>query len=133
MNADIDRIEAYLGALPADQQTLLRHVRATIAAAAPEAVESFGYGIPGFKLEGALLSYGAAKAHCAVYGQSPATQERLAERLQDFDTAKGTIRFTPAHPLPDDVLTEFVRLRVAENLARADARRAKRRNTGAGQ
>ena len=133
MSEDIARIEAYLAALPAEQRVLLQHVRAIIAEAAPTAVESFGYGIPGFKLEGALLSYGAAKAHCAVYGQSPATQEKLAGRLKDFDTAKGTIRFTPKHPLPDDVLIEFVRLRVAENLARAEARRAKRRNTVAGQ
>lgn len=133
MTADIERIEAYLAALPADQRQLLQHVRTTIAAAAPAAVESFGYGIPGFKLEGALLSYGAAKAHCAVYGQSPATQEKLAARLKDFDSSKGTIRFTPEHPLPDYVLVEFVALRVAENLARAAERRAKRRNTGAAQ
>jgi uncharacterized protein YdhG (YjbR/CyaY superfamily) len=132
MSTDIERIEAYLAALPAAQRTLLQHVRSTIATAAPEAVESFGYGIPGFKLEGALLSYGAAKAHCAVYGQSPATQEQLAGRLRDFDTSKGTIRFTPEHPLPDDVLVEFVRLRVAENLARAAERRAKRRKAAAG-
>ena len=133
MSTDIDRIEAYLASLPADQRKLLQHVRATIAAAAPEAVESFGYGVPGFKLEGALLSYGAAKAHCAVYGQSPETQEKLAARLKDFDTAKGTIRFTPEHPLPEDVLVEFVTLRVAENLARAEARRSKRRNAHAAQ
>lgn len=133
MSEDIERIEAYLAALPAEQRNLLRHVRATIAAAAPATVESFGYGIPGFKLEGPLLSYGAAKSHCAVYGQSPGTQEKLAGRLKDFDTSKGTIRFTPEHPLPDDVLIEFVTLRVAENLARAEARRAKRRNTGGRQ
>lgn len=129
MSDDIEKIEAYLAALPAQHRQLLQHVRATIARVAPAAVESFGYGIPGFKLEGALLSYGAAKAHCAVYGQSPLTQEKLAERLKDFDTAKGTIRFTPEHPLPDDVLVEFVRLRVAENLERAERRRASRRKT----
>lgn len=132
MSTDIERIEAYLAALPADQRELLQHVRTTTAATAPEAVESFGYGIPGFKLEGALLSYGAAKAHCAVYGQSPATQEKLADQLKAFDTAKGTIRFTPEHPLPDDLLIEFVRLRVAENLARAAERRAKRRKAAVG-
>lgn len=131
MSTDIEQVEAYLAVLPAAQRTLLQHVRSTIATAAPEAVEGFGYGIPGFKLEGALLSYGAAKAHCAVYGQSPATQAQLAGRLRDFDTSKGTIRFTPEHPLPDDVLVEFVRLRVAENLARAAQRRAKRRKAAA--
>lgn len=127
MSDDLARIEAYLGALPAGQRRLLEHVRQVIRAAAPEAVENFGYGIPGFRLEGALLSYGAAKAHCAVYGQSPATQEKLADRLKDFDTSKGTIRFTPDKPLPDDLLVDFVRLRVAENLEWAAARKAKRR------
>lgn len=131
MSDDLERIAAYLAALPSEQRAMLEHVREIIRQAAPDAVEVFSYGIPGFRQEGALLSYGAAKAHLAVYGQSPSTQERLADRLGEFDTSKGTIRFTPEHPLPDGLLADFVRLRVAENLARAAARTAKRRKPAA--
>lgn len=123
MTGDIERIEAYLAALPEWQQRLLRDVRATVQAAAPDAVEAFGYGIPGFKLDGPLLSYGAAKAHCAIYGQSPETHELFADELKEYHTSKGTIRFTAEQPLPDGFLARFVAARLAENQARAAARR----------
>jgi uncharacterized protein YdhG (YjbR/CyaY superfamily) len=36
--------------------------------------------------------------------------------LKLFSLSKGTIRFTPDHPVPDDVVEEIVRLRRAEIL-----------------
>jgi uncharacterized protein YdhG (YjbR/CyaY superfamily) len=35
-------------------------------------------------------------------------------RLGGFNVAKGTIRFTPDSPVPDDVLTDLVRARARE-------------------
>jgi uncharacterized protein YdhG (YjbR/CyaY superfamily) len=38
----------------------------------------------------------------------------VAARLEGFDLSKGTIRFTPDQPVPDDVLADLVRARKAE-------------------
>jgi uncharacterized protein YdhG (YjbR/CyaY superfamily) len=38
----------------------------------------------------------------------------VEDRLGGFDVAKGTIRFTPDSPVPDDVLTDLVRARARE-------------------
>lgn len=108
----------FLAALPEAQRTALEHLRAVIIAAAPEAEEYVGYGIPAFRQNGALVSFGAAKAHCAFYVQSPAVMEAHAEALRGLDTSKGTIRFTPDVPLPDELVTRLVRARIAENSAR---------------
>ena len=45
---------------------------------------------------------------------SPAAIEAVADRLVGFDVSKGTVRFTPDRPLPDDVIAELVRQRARE-------------------
>ena len=42
--------------------------------------------------------------------------DAVAGRLEGYSLSKGTIRLTPDHPVPDDVLEEIVRLRRAEIL-----------------
>jgi uncharacterized protein YdhG (YjbR/CyaY superfamily) len=113
----------FLAALPAAQRQALEHLREVIIAAAPEAEEYVGYGIPAFRQDGALVSFGAAKTHCAFYVQSPAVMEAHAAELADLDTSKGTVRFTPDTPLPDALVTRLVKARLTENAAR----RAKKR------
>jgi len=64
-----------------------------------------------------LVSFGAARSHCAFYVQSPAVMEVHAAELIGLDTSKGTVRFTPDKPLPDALVTRLVRARLAENAA----------------
>jgi uncharacterized protein YdhG (YjbR/CyaY superfamily) len=112
-------IDATLAALPADQRSALQSLRAMIAAAAPAAVEAISYGTPAFRYRGRpLVSYAAAKAHCSFFPMSPAVIDAHRELLTGFDTAKGTIRFTPEHPIPKMVVATLVRARLAELDAR---------------
>lgn len=108
---------AFLAALPAEQRRALEHLRKVIIAAAPEAEEYIGYGIPAFRQDGALVSFGAARSHCAFYVQSPAVMEAHAAELTGLDTSRGTVRFTPDRPLPDELVTRLVAARLAENAA----------------
>jgi len=113
-------VDAVLGALPDATRQALDELRRTIRAAAPDAVEGIAYGVPAFKYRGRpLVSFGAGKAHCAFYVQSPAVMEAHAEALAGLDTSKGTVRFPPDSPLPPDLVTALVRARVAETDAAA--------------
>jgi uncharacterized protein YdhG (YjbR/CyaY superfamily) len=108
-------IDAFLARLPDEARRALEDLRAVIAAAAPEAVEAIAYGVPAFRYRGRpLVSFGAAKAHCAFYVQSPALMDALRDELAGYDTSKGTIRFLPSAPLPADLVTRLVRGRIAE-------------------
>lgn len=109
---------AFLDGLPEAQRQALEHLRRVIIAAAPEAEEYVGYGIPAFRQDGALVSFGAARHHCAFYVQSPAVMDALAAELAGLDTSKGTVRFTPDKPIPDALVTRLVAARLAENRAR---------------
>lgn len=116
---------AFLAALTPEQQTALLALRAEIRKAAPEAEEYMGYGIPAFRQDGALVSFGAAKAHCAFYVQSPAVIEAFQAELAGMDTSKGTIRFKPDRPLDANLVHRIVRARLAENAARKSHAKAK--------
>lgn len=73
------------------------------------------YGMPALKLDGRpLIGVAAAAKHLSIFPFSPAVIDAVAARLEGFSLSKGTIRFTPDHPVPDDVLEEVVRLRRAE-------------------
>jgi uncharacterized protein YdhG (YjbR/CyaY superfamily) len=107
--------EEYLAARPDDQRAALEALRAVIASAAPGAELAMSYGVPTFKLGGrGLVSMGAAKAHCALYVMSPAVMESFADELAGLDTSKGTIRFKPGAPLPEELVRRIVAARVAE-------------------
>src|SRR5882672_8087925 len=93
-------IDDYLAALNDDQRAALQKVRKAIGAAAPKAEEYIGYGLAAFRLNGKpLVAFGAAAGHCAFYPMSAATVPAHKEELKNYETSKGTIRFSANQPL----------------------------------
>jgi uncharacterized protein YdhG (YjbR/CyaY superfamily) len=108
-------MDDYLNGLPPAQKAALARVRAVVEGVAPEAEEGVSYGMPAFLYAGRpLLGLRAAKKHLSIFPFSPAAIEAVKDRLVGFDLSKGTIRFTPDSPLPDDVLSDVVRARQQE-------------------
>lgn len=115
-------VDAYLAALPEDERAALQKLRRQIRAAAPDATETLSYGIPTFAHHGNLVHMAAFKAHCSFFPGSGGVTMALAEDLRGFKTAKGTIQFTPKKPIPAALVERIVKMRVAENEARAGKR-----------
>jgi uncharacterized protein YdhG (YjbR/CyaY superfamily) len=108
-------MDDYLDDLPPAQKAALERVRSVVGDLAPDAEEGTSYGIPAFIYAGRpLLGFNAAKKHLSIYPFSPAAIEAVRDRLGGFDVAKGTIRFSPDSPVPDDVLADLVRARKEE-------------------
>lgn len=126
-------IDEYLARLPAKQRAALEKLRATIRSAAPRAEECISYQLPTFKQDGMLVSFGAWKEHCALYGLSARFQAGFEKELERYDKSKGTIRFAPEAPLPAALVKRLVRARLAENTERAAARADRRRAPSAGR
>jgi uncharacterized protein YdhG (YjbR/CyaY superfamily) len=82
---------------------------------APEAVEGMSYGMPALKLDGKpLIGVVAAAKHLSIFPFSPAVVDAVAPKLGGYSLSKGTVQFTPDSPVPDDVVAEMIRLRMAE-------------------
>jgi uncharacterized protein YdhG (YjbR/CyaY superfamily) len=108
-------MDDYVVGLQPAERAAFEHVRAVVVGVEPGAVEGRSYGMPAFLYNGRpLLGIRAAKRHLSIYPFSPAAIEAAQERLRGFDISKGTIRFVPDRPLPDDVLADLIRARRQE-------------------
>jgi uncharacterized protein YdhG (YjbR/CyaY superfamily) len=102
-------IDEYISAQPALVQTRLGELRAAVLMAMPEANQVISYGIPTFKARGTMVSIGAAKRHCALYG---AALHAYPDELKGYSTSKGTVRFPLDQPIPQDLVRKLVEARV---------------------
>lgn len=116
-------VDDYLAGIQEPFGTVLLHLRGVIRAAAPDAVEGIGYGIPTYRLNGNLVHFAAFTNHMSFFPGSTAHNEALKAELAGYKISKGTIQFTPENPLPDDLVTRIVKLRIAENSDLAEARK----------
>jgi uncharacterized protein YdhG (YjbR/CyaY superfamily) len=117
MAANIQTIDDNLAPLGETQRAALEKLRREIKAAAPAAQECISYRVLGFRLGGRLLvSFGAAKNHCAFYPGAHPLEVHRGE-LEAYDTGKGTIRFPAEKPLPTALVRKLVQARVAEYAA----------------
>jgi len=87
MPAKPKTVDEYLARVNDVQQAALEKLRRDIKAAAPAAEECISYGIPSYRLGSKLLvSFGAAKRHCAFYaGAHPIRAHR--QELTGYDLA----------------------------------------------
>ena len=108
-------VDDSLAEVPEPERGSLQRVIDIARTLVPDVEEGMSYGMPALKLDGKpLIGVVAAAKHLSVFPFSPAVIDAVAHRLEGYSLSKGTIRFTPDHPLPDDVLEDIIRLRRAE-------------------
>jgi uncharacterized protein YdhG (YjbR/CyaY superfamily) len=119
-------IDEYIATFPEDIQKILQEIRATIQAAASDATEKISYQMPTFDLKGNLVHFAAFKNHIGFY-PTPSGTEAFKEEIARYQGGKGSIRFPLDEPMPLDLITRIVKMRVAENLKKAEDKSRKRK------
>ena len=117
-------IDEYMANFPAQAQAVMQRMRDLIHEIAPEATEKISYGIPTFLLGQNLVHFAAYKNHIGFYPASSGIAH-FEEELKDYETSKGTVRFPLDKPIPYDLVRRITEFRVAENRARAKAKKSK--------
>ena len=116
-------IDEYIATFPEDVQKIMKQLRGTIKAAAPDVEEKISYGIPTFTLNGKYLIYFAGwKNHISIY-PIPSGSEAFKKEVSQYAEGKGTLKFQIDKPLPLKLISKIVKLRVAENLKRPDKKK----------
>lgn len=108
-------IDDYLAGLDDADRAVVAHVYDVARAVAGETEQGKSYGMPALLHRGkALISVMRTKKHIGLYPFSGRVPEAVADALDGFEYDKGTIRFQPEHPLPDDAIRAIVTARIAE-------------------
>lgn len=103
----VKNIDEFISNYPKDVQIILERIRETIRDAVPDLGEKISYGIPTFTLNGKnLVHFSAYEHHVGFYPGSWAIAY-FADKLKDYETSKGTIRFPIDKPLPYDLIKEI--------------------------
>jgi uncharacterized protein YdhG (YjbR/CyaY superfamily) len=106
---------AYFAALPPAVRTRMKAVRDMVRAIAPDAVEVFSYGIPGFKLDGKpLVWYAAFRHHTSLYPMTASIRKAHAAALKEYKMSTGTVQFPLDEPLPTALVKRLIKARLAE-------------------
>jgi uncharacterized protein YdhG (YjbR/CyaY superfamily) len=109
--------DAYLATRPDDQRAALQALRETLAALLPEAHEVISYAMPGFRIGTKVIAgYAGFARNCGYYPHSGNIIPQFADELDrlGFTHSGGALSFTPAKPLPDDLVARLVAARKAE-------------------
>lgn len=109
MSGTAKTVDEYLSALQPEFRAELERIRALVKDLVPEAEETMSYSMPTLKYkQRALVYFTASKKHLSFYPSSWAIEE-LADRLAGFKKTVHAIQFTPAAPLPDELILDLVR------------------------
>lgn len=109
---DMGEMSDYIAGLEAPERDLIERIRARAVSLVPEAVEGVSYGMPALRYrDSPLISLMSAKDHIGLYPFSPDVVSTVEDELDGWSWSKGTIRFTPEHPLPDSLVDRIILLR----------------------
>jgi uncharacterized protein YdhG (YjbR/CyaY superfamily) len=108
-------IDEYLARVAGERRAALDQLRKTIRSIVPKADECISYGIPAFRLDGAIVAGFCATAKgCSYFPFSGSTLGTLAADLQGYDGTRSSLHFHPRKPLPATVVRKLLKARIAE-------------------
>jgi uncharacterized protein YdhG (YjbR/CyaY superfamily) len=105
----------YLLTQPAEFRPCLTELRNLITSITPNAQEVFSYQVHCFKQIYMLVGIGTTKEYCSLYTMSSKLVKQIKEELKGHKISGMTLHFKPDEPLPVDIITRIILLRLQEN------------------
>lgn len=108
------KIDDYLLTFPNKTQEKLHTIRTVIKNEAPNAIETFKYGMPTFDLYGNLVHFAGYKNHIGFY-PAPSGLQAFKSEIDKYNNSKGAVQFPLDEPLPIELIQKIVHYRIKEN------------------
>jgi uncharacterized protein YdhG (YjbR/CyaY superfamily) len=106
-------IEEYIERAPEQYREILRRVRETIRAAAPDCMEKISWDMPTFWQGENLIHFAAFKNHLGLYPGEDGVKA-FSERLtaEGYKFSKGAVQIPWSKPMPYELIADVTRYRV---------------------
>lgn len=109
-----DEIDAYLATVEEPKRSTLEALRLSILAVVPDAEQCISYGMPAFRVDGAVVAgFAAFRHHLAYLPHSGEVLTDLGDDLAAYERTAGSLHFAVDEPLPDDLVRRLVEAKLA--------------------
>lgn len=108
-------IDGYLAQLEQPKRRTLERLRASIRQVVPDAEECLSYGMPAYRLHGAVVAgFAAFTNHLSYLPHSGSVLPKLADDLGTYRQTKSALHFPVDEPLPASLVAKLLATRLAE-------------------
>jgi uncharacterized protein YdhG (YjbR/CyaY superfamily) len=114
-------IDDYIATFAPDIQAILRKIRQTVNAAAPQATETISYRMPALKLNGILIYFAAFQRHIGLFPPVRGDAS-LMRAVKPYAGPKGNLQFPLDKPIPYALIRRIVKARVRASREQAPSR-----------
>jgi uncharacterized protein YdhG (YjbR/CyaY superfamily) len=108
-------VDEYIAGFAPDVQEVLKKIRHTIQAAAPEAEEAISYRMPAFKQNGILVYFAAFKKHVGLFPPVRGDAD-LMRAVKPYAGPKGNLQFPLDKSIPYALIRRIVEARVLSKI-----------------
>lgn len=123
MTQKFTSVDEYIAMFSLTTQRKLQTIRKAIRDAAPGAEEVISYNMPAYRLIGILVYFAGYERHIGFYPTASGIAH-FARELSGYKSAKGSVQFPLAEPVPVELVQEIVRFRVRENALKEGKRKS---------
>jgi len=112
-------IDDYLAQTTPENRAVLQHIRELTHEQIGNLEEVMSYGMPGFRYtpKGKIvLGFAVNKHSMSIYPHSGQTLDHMSSDITPYRSALSALQFTPEKQLPDELVREFLQVRLQEIL-----------------
>jgi uncharacterized protein YdhG (YjbR/CyaY superfamily) len=109
-----EEVDDYLAGVEEPKRSTLEALRRSILAVVPDADQGISYGVPAFRVDGAVVAgFAAFKNHLAYLPHSGDVLGDLGDDLASYTSTAGSLHVAVDEPLPDDLVRRLVEAKQA--------------------
>ena len=114
MTNNTNDVDTYIAQFNGETRQRLERLRALVRETAPDAEESFSYGLVGYKRNSKPLVYFGGFEHHVGFYATPNGHEAFKEEFANYKQGKGSVQLPLDQPLPEALIRRVVEYRISQ-------------------